>query len=364
MNTSWLSWLLVGLSSASLAACIAETSAFGEDDDDGGSATASSSGTGGDSAGGGNPTGSGNGPSTSSSGGAGGGVAVAGDPNLDGPYAVAELDETVSVPATGTQVAIHCAHPTSAADGPYPVVLVGHGFNLPPTQYKSYVRRLATHGYVAMTVDFNAGFTGVDHVANAEELLHGIDWAAAHGTLSPLSDTQNVGATGHSLGGKVALLAATMDARIRASITLDPVDGGMSCSPTKCPDVSAMLPIGIPTAFLGETIDATGAFQACAPAAHNFQTFFANAGTPSVAIQVLGANHMSFLDDVSSCGFTCSLCNAATTDNATVNALSRAFVVAFYGRYLKNDAGFDTFLTGAEAQARYVSTGLVSITTK
>ena len=283
----------------------------------------------------------------------------------DSPYQTAVIDDVVTVPSTGNSVAIHAVYPTAGPEaGPYPVVLMGHGFQLPPSQYDGYLDRLATHGFVALTVDFVAGFIGVDHPANAEELLYGIDWVAADPTLGPLSDTNEVGSSGHSLGGKVALLAATMDARIKASITLDPVDGGMSCNAQTCPDVSALMPIPIPTGFLGETLDAMGGFQACAPAAENFTTFYANTSAPSLSVEVLGANHMSFLDDVSSCGFTCGFCNAATLENATVNALSKAFVVAFYARHLKGETGYDTFLTGAEAQARYVDPGLVTIESK
>lgn len=361
MKTAHNVWLVAGLA-ASLVGCVTETSAFGEGDAQTTGDTTTASGTGGGGVGG-NASG-GTGPGSGGSTGPGGGSGGVFDPNADGPFGIVEVDETATVATTGTQVAIHCAYPDSTEEAPYPIVLVGHGFNLPPSQYYGYVRRLASFGYVAMTVDFNAGFTGVDHVKNATELLHGITWAGEHAVISAVADTTRVGTTGHSLGGKVALLAATMDDRVKASITLDPVDGGMNCSASQCPDVSALLPIGIPTAFIGETVDASGSFQACAPAADNFQTFYANAGAPSLSVEVLGANHMSFLDDVASCGFTCSFCNPASTDNATVTALSRAFVVAFYERYLDGQTGYDAYLAGAEAQARYVSTGLATITTK
>lgn len=322
-------------------------------------------GVGGDGAGpGGSPSAGGSAPTGSGGMGAGGGSAIE-DPDVPGPYQTAVIDDVVTVPATGNSVAIHAVYPTAGpGSGPYPVVLMGHGFQLPPSQYYGYLDRLATHGFVALTVDFVAGFVGVDHPANAEELLYGIDWVAADPTLGPIADTDNVGASGHSLGGKIALLAATMDPRIKASITLDPVDGGMSCTAQTCPDVSALMPIPIPTGFLGETLDATGGFQACAPANQNFTTFYANTSAPSLSVEVLGANHMSFLDDVSTCGFTCGFCNSPTLDNATVNNLAKAFVVAFYARHLEGKAGYDTYLTGADAQMRYVDPGLVTIQSK
>ncbi len=294
--------------------------------------------------------------------GGGGTTSEVSDPNLDGPHTVAELDDQTTVAETGNEVAIHCAYPTDGpSSGPYPVVVFGHGFQLPPTQYYEYLTRLASFGYVALTVDFPAGFIGNKHVDNAADLLGGLDWAESSATVSAIADTSNAGATGHSLGGKASLLAATMDARIKATITLDPVDSAMNCSAQDCPDVSAMMPLQIPTGFVGETIDSTGLFQACAPAEDNFQTFYAGTTAPSLIVDVLGANHMSFLDDPSSCGLQCSFCNDATVPSETVTALSRSFIVAFYERHLKGNTGYDTYLTGAEAQSRYVDTGTATV---
>jgi hypothetical protein len=127
-----------------------------------------------------------------------------------------------------------------------------------------------------------------------------------------------------------------MDNRVRASITLDPVDSAVMCDQVKCPDVSNMLPIDIPLGFVGETLDGEGGFMPCAPAADNFLTYYKNATAPALAVTVNGANHMSFIDDVASCGITCNFCKMPTLTNKVVNDLSRAYVVAFYSRYLKD----------------------------
>jgi hypothetical protein len=120
----------------------------------------------------------------------------------------------------------------------------------------------------------------------------------------------------------------------------------------------------IPTGFLGETTDASGGFQPCAPAAENYTTFYAGTNSPSLAVTVIGANHMSFLDDAAGCGFTCNLCNTATLANNVVNSMGHAYVAAFYERYLRGNAGYDTYLTGADAQSRYVATGQATIQSK
>lgn len=285
------------------------------------------------------------------------------DPDLDGPWDIVEIAGAIDVGQV--EVAIAGFYPGGGpAPGPYPLVVVAHGFQLPPTQYTSYVRRLATHGYVAVTADFQAALFNTDHLANAQQVLGALDWAAAEPELAGVVDAENVGLTGHSLGGKLAIHGAVLDTRVRASITLDPVDGSQMCDADKCPDVSDMLPLDIPLGFLGEVLDASGGFMPCAPADDNFLTFFADASAPALAVTVNGANHMSFLDDVAGCGFTCSLCKMPTLDNEEVNRLARAYVVAFYGRYLKGEAGYETFLTGEVAKLRYVDPGLVTLGVK
>jgi dienelactone hydrolase len=301
------------------------------------------------------------GPSTNPDGAPGG----AADPNLDGPFAIAEADGTQHVASTNDDVAIHVAYPTVA--GTYPVVVVAHGFSLPPTQYAGYLKRLATFGYVALTVDFPGSIvSGTNNTNEAKDLLAGLDWAKADAKVGPLADVTTVGMTGHSLGGKLALLAATMDPRVKAAIELDPVDGGQgACNPPACVNVADLMPsLHIPTAFLGETTDSAGGFQPCAPAAQNFTTFYAKTNTPSLEVTVLGANHMSFLDDTASCGITCSFCKAPTAPNAQVNGMAKAYVVAFYERWLRGNTAYDTYLAGAQAQARYVTTNQVTIVSK
>jgi pimeloyl-ACP methyl ester carboxylesterase len=261
---------------------------------------------------------------------------------------------------------VHCAYPTAGPTaGPYPVVVVGHGLSLPAAQYYGYVKRLASFGYVALTVDFPSSPFSVDNPKEAKDLLAGLDWAKNKALIK--ADASNAGMTGHSLGGKVSLLAATMDPRVKASIVLDPVDGGgpTGCNAPTCVSVAPLMTgLHIPTGFLGETTDGAGGFMPCAPAASNFTTFYAKTNSPSLEVTVAGADHMSFLDDVSTCGFTCSFCNPATAPNAQVNGMARAYVVAFYERHLRGNAAYDTYLTGAEAQMRYVSTNQATITSK
>ncbi len=287
------------------------------------------------------------------------------DPSAPGPQPIAENDATASIAATGDSIAIHVAYPTAA--GPFPIVVFAHGFQLPMSQYYAYVTRLASFGYVALTADFPTSFAGNDNPREAKDLVGAIDWAKSDATVGPKSDDSRVGMSGHSLGGKLALLAATYDPRVKAAFVLDPVDSGgpSGCTQPQCVVVKDLMPgLAIPTGFVGETTDSTGSFQACAPAADNFTTFYAKTNSPSLEVTALGANHMSFLDDEASCGVTCSFCNPATAPNAQVHDMARALMVAFYERHLRGNAAYDAFLTGAQAQTRYVATNEATIASK
>lgn len=299
------------------------------------------------------------------------GSTAGGDPAADGPLAIAERDAVATVASTGDSVAIHVAYPSNAtatatATGPFPIVVIAHGFQLPPSQYYSYAKRLASFGYVALTVDFPSSLSGNDNPRQAKDLIGGIDWVKSDAALGPKADATKVGMSGHSLGGKLALLAATMDPRVKAVFVLDPVDGGPNgCNAPACVVVKQLLPtLAIPTGFIGETTDATGTFQACAPAADNFEAFYAKAKTPSLSVTALGANHMSFLDNVATCGFICSFCKAATAPNADVNAMARSFMTAFYERHLRGNAAYDAHLSGAVAKTRWIDTNKATITSK
>ena len=286
------------------------------------------------------------------------------DPDLPGPYTTQSVEVSYDVPTTGTTVTIQATYPADTSAGPFPVVLMAHGFQLPPAQYESYCQRLASHGFVALNVDFNAALFDTNHLENMRELLGGIEWASAAPEMAGVADLQRVGTTGHSLGGKLAVHAAAVDPRVLASLTLDPVDSSMNCAPADCPDVTNLLPVDKPIGVIGETLDATGSLQACAPAADNFETFYDAATTPALKVDVLGANHMSFIDDPDSCGLPCSFCNAAQVDQDVVTSLGRAYLVAFFARHLKGLEGYDLYLDGAAAQTRYVDTGLATIVTK
>ena len=289
----------------------------------------------------------------------------ASDPAEPGPFSVAVSNASVTAASTGDTFSAIVATPSGA--GPFPVVVFGHGFQLPASQYTSYAKHLASHGYLAVIPDFPTGFSS-NFIRDAKDLVATID-AVTRGN-GARGDASRGGVTGHSRGGKAAVLAAGLDARIKAVLALDPVDGAggfSTCNTTtECPPAATTLAaLQIPIGYLGETLDANGGTfgQACAPASGNFQVFYGASKPPAFAVDIKGASHMSFLDNPN-CGFTCSACSTATADHDTVLALARNYEVAFFDRHLRGQAGRDSYLTGADAQRRYVASGQATIASK
>lgn len=283
------------------------------------------------------------------------------DPVQDGPFSHDSTDGK-----SGT-MSVHCVVPTSGPTAaPYPLVLIAHGFQLEPTRYYAYADRLGSFGYVACTVDYSS-LSGQDKDPTA--IIQVLDWAIAEsakasGALAGMVDSNLVGVMGHSRGGKAAVMAASLDVRFKAVLGLDPVN---SCPGLgTCPDgIKAIESMSIPSAFLGETTDdgSGGGLQPCAPAADNYQKFYASAPSPSLQVTVSGANHMSFVADLNSC-LACGFCKNATADHQAVLDLAYSYTVSFFERRLRAIEQYDDYLTGATAQTRYVSTGLALVDSK
>ena len=288
------------------------------------------------------------------------------DPNADGSMASTMSSATVH-DAIG-DIALTIVRPNGL--GPFPVVLFLHGFQLSPSDYTSYGERLASFGYVVVMPHFPGSlFSSPTHAELLTATQHLLDWLesanAAGGALEGAVDLSAIGIAGHSMGGKISYLTASADARIKAIFGVDAVDAGggpLGGSATDYPSVAPerMGDIHVPFVSLGETTNGSGGGfgMACAPSDQNFEQYFAAAASPALKVDVLGASHMSFLDNPS-CGFTCSACPSGTDDPATSRALAQKYMVAFFERTLRHDERYARWLTGADMAAD-VSAGLVT----
>ena len=284
-------------------------------------------------------------------------IEIAADPTQPGTYRV--YQRTVSVrTASGTVSTTICAPSdngsrVSPTGGPFPLVIINPGFQQGRAQYASYCTHLATWGLIAISRDNTGGFAQ-NHATLASQVSGLIDWALGSASgLATYIDAGSIAVAGHSLGGKVATLAATRDARIGLVVGWDPVDSG---TPSVTPELMGNLTV--PVVVLGETLDGTGSFQACAPTAQNFERYFEEASPPGLEVTLLGADHFDFVDNPGC--FTCSFCRRGTADHLAVKALARRTTVAAIRLYLLGDGSMATYLTGAVMQAD-VAAGRVAI---
>ena len=240
----------------------------------------------------------------------------------------------------------------------FPIVLFSPGLRLARSQYVSYLRHLASWGYVALVTERSDFW--MRHETMAAHVKAVLDWliAEAQSPESPLygrADVSRVGLGGHSIGGKVAFMVAIArlragDRRILGVFGIDPVDDGPFGPSSLFPSVTPeqMGSVGVPFVALGETTDSLApewSISGCAPAGSNFRAFFHNAVSPAVEIDVLGAGHMSFLDNPD-CGSECKACRKGSADAENVKQLARRYITAFFQTVLKGEDSFRTFLCG------------------
>lgn len=255
------------------------------------------------------------------------------DPALDGDATVTTA--SASIPGATQGRTLQATVFTPSSPGPRPLVVVSPGFQMARAQYTSYARHLATWGFVVVLTDYAGGSLFPNHTTLATDVPKVVDWAIAQTTLA--IDPQKIALAGHSLGGKISVYAASLDARVKAVVAWDPVD---SNSPSVAPEMMANLTAAI--AVVGETTNGSGGGMPCAPTADNFQTFHAASPSPALSVTVVGADHMDWVDDPSCtlCGF-CSP-GAAPPDRA--RTVSRRVNVAWLRRYLLGDLTMDAWL--------------------
>jgi dienelactone hydrolase len=269
-----------------------------------------------------------------------------GDPAAPGVFA-AHVANNVSIPAGNATITATICSPSTdggatAAAGPYPLLVVSPGFQIDRSQYRSMCDHFASWGYVVVLQTYSQSGFSIDHMVLAQDIGRIIDWATGAGSgLSDRVDGSRVGAAGHSLGGKVSILAAVLDDRIGAVVGWDPVDAN---APSVTPEM--MGDLTIPLAVLGETLDSTGGFMPCAPAEDNYQQYFKHACAASDALEVTveGADHMSWLDDRGSCGIVCSFCANGPTPDAYTREVTRRVSTSWFEKHLRGSTATAPYL--------------------
>jgi predicted dienelactone hydrolase len=222
--------------------------------------------------------------------------------------------------------------------------------------YFSYGEHLASYGYVvAMRNNYV-----VSHVGLANSTSAIIDWVqdqeAQPGSLfHGKMDFSHIGASGHSMGGKISLLTAYDDDRIKAVADIDPVD----TSPLPTPEFPSVTPelmpdIHIPTLLIGSSDGGQ-----CAPASDNYHQYFLYANEPSIEIEIEHSGHVTFCDLPDEIiNAAAIICPTGGGDFEQIRMLASRYVTAFYKVLFDGEAGYSYYLTG-DGMASDVADGLV-----
>jgi pimeloyl-ACP methyl ester carboxylesterase len=283
-----------------------------------------------------------------------GGQQTSTDPDTEGPHEVSVREETLA--RSGREIPVAAHVPDIGGQQPIPAIIFIPGFQLDSWRYEPLCTHLASHGFVVVRADPPDPMMGVDHVEMAADVSAVVDWVVgADSGLADIVDGEQIGGMGHSLGGKVTAMTAYRDTRIKALFGIDPVNGGNGplgydeSHPDIVPD--EVTPLTIPVGFAGETTNATGGgfgSEACAPEDQNFVTFYEAATNASWRAMWLfvGADHMDFVDDTSSC-YACTLCEEGTADPQAVRSACRTLAAAFFRLHLADQTSMESWLAGS-----------------
>jgi len=291
-------------------------------------------------------------------------ISIPNPPTAPGPYTSDQTDTsyTVTYAAGERTMDVRIYLPSDLAAGPFPLVVLSHGFQLNGEGYNVLGDRLASHGFVVVSPSYGDSlFNALSHTALAQIVVATIDWAAAENARSGSAlfghlDLDNIGVTGHSRGGKQSIYAAILDPRIKAVFGIDPVDSGPPFGgndpvayPSLTPERMGELTVPFAAVGAGRGGETTfgGLGPACAPAADNYQAYFDAAGAPAFEYLVGDAGHLDFVDD---CGFLCTTCGQGSDATVGRNFAAQT-AVAFFKVFLAADESYRPWVDGAPIAA-------------
>lgn len=254
-----------------------------------------------------------------------------------GPWPVGEMTLSLVDGERNRRVEVLLLYPQSGE--PAPLVLFSPGFLFTGPAYRSWGEVLASHGLATALVSYAYSLINPDHRALAFDLLFLVRTlppeVARRGV--PLDPTR-VALVGHSLGGKLSVLAAA-EAAVQAVVGLDPVDGGPPgvTDPRRFPSAVALMgAIKAPALLLGaEYGERVRLGMPCAPPAGNFRKFFEAAPGPALEVLQRGAGHLDYLDNPN-CSFLCDVCWPGE-DPAATRAEAQRYVLLFLRGHLLQD---------------------------
>jgi dienelactone hydrolase len=220
-------------------------------------------------------------------------------------------------------------YPTQA--GSYGIVVVGPGFTESESAISWWGARLASHGFVAVTVGTKSTLDqpesrGKQFMAALKQVISLAPTSAYKGKI----DTSKQAVAGHSMGGGGTLAAARDNPTLKAALPLAPWHTTKDWSTVK-----------VPTLIVACESDII------APVSSHAQKFYDSlpATTPHAMVELAGQSHF---------------CVNGSTSDAN-KAVDGKMAVAWLKRFMDGDTRYNQFLTVAKpttAVSRYLTSGL------
>ncbi|MDT0306896.1 dienelactone hydrolase family protein [Streptomyces sp. DSM 44917] len=133
-----------------------------------------------------------------------------------GPFAFRQE----SVPAGSGFAGGTVYYPTDTSQGTFGAIAFSPGFLENQSAVSWYGPRLASNGFVVVTINTNSGFDAPDQ--RADQLMAALEWLTTRSSVRTRVDPNRLAVAGHSMGGGGALSAVSENPELRAAISLTP----------------------------------------------------------------------------------------------------------------------------------------------
>ena len=223
-----------------------------------------------------------------------------------GPFAVATTSVSSLVTGFGGGTVYY---PTTA--GSYATVAICPGFTATQSSIAWIGRRLATHGFVVMTINTNSTFD--QPPSRATQLMAALRYLtnSSNSTVRARVDANRLGVAGHSMGGGGSLMAARDNPSLKVAVPMTPWSTTKSFSTVR-----------VPTIIFGAENDSV------APVSSHSIPFYTSlqASLDKAYAELNNASHLA--------------------PNSTNTPIGR-YTVSWAKRFMDNDLRYDTFLCGS-----------------
>ncbi|MGW7516360.1 alpha/beta hydrolase family protein [Streptomyces sp. NPDC054796] len=221
-----------------------------------------------------------------------------------GPFAVSQKAVPESADGRFNKGTVY--YPTDTSQGTFGAVAISPGFVSPEAAVGWLGPRLASQGFVVMTLETNTPLDFPDQ--RADQLLGALDWLTTLSDVRDRIDASRLAVAGHSMGGGASLRASEKRPTLQAAVPLTPwhTDKTWEKDP-------------VPTLVVGAENDAI------APVAEHAEPFYGSlsAAPEKAYLELEGADHL-----------------APVAPNVTV----AKYAISWLKRYVDDDTRYEQFL--------------------